>query len=138
MADWRFDYQAIEQLVHHPIVQADVERRSASAAAAATAVCPRSEDGRNGQPPGHLASTIRVEPRGAGRRILYGNDTTAWYAPLIEWGTRPHVILPRNGRYLRWVDPQTGRVIFARKVNHPGTPAYRVMSGAALAAARNG
>lgn len=100
-------------------------------------VCPRSEDGRNGQDPGHLASTIRIERRGVARRVLYGNDTTAAYAVIIEWGSRRHMIYPRNGKYLRWVDPQTGRVIFARKVDHPGTRPYRVMSGAALEAARN-
>ncbi|MFV2172340.1 hypothetical protein ACFHW2_11840 [Actinomadura sp. LOL_016] len=134
MADWQLDYKAIEKLVEHPKVQADLDRRCDAGKAAATAVCPRSEDGRNGQDPGHLASTIRVERRGAGRRLMYGNDTTAWYAGLIEWGTRPHDILPRNGRWLRWIDPQTGQPVFARKVRHPGTRAYRVMSGAALQA----
>ncbi|TDD37892.1 hypothetical protein E1287_07495 [Actinomadura sp. KC06] len=138
MAVWTFNHTELERLVVHPKVQADLDRRAEAGRAAADAVCPRSEDGRNGNPAGHLASTVRVEKRGPARRILYGNDTTAWYAPLIEWGTRPHIILPRNGRYLRWVDPGTGRVIYARMVRHPGTPAYRVMSGAALQAARNG
>lgn len=129
MADWKLNYETFEGLVHDRKVQDDVDRRAEAARAAADAACPRDT--------GLLASTIRVERRGPGRRVLYGNDGPAWYAPLVEWGTRPHVILPRTGRYLRWVDPKTGRVTFARKVDHPGTPAFRVMSGAALEAARN-
>lgn len=33
-------------------------------------------------------------------------------------GTRPHVILPRRRRYLRFV--ANGRTVFARRVRHPG------------------
>ncbi|MCQ0012708.1 hypothetical protein [Actinomadura madurae] len=137
VADWNLNYGTFERLPEDRKVQADLDRRAEAARAAADVVCPRSEDGRNGQDPGHLASTIRIERRGVARRVLYGNDTTAAYAVIIEWGSRRHMIYPRNGKYLRWVDPQTGRVIFARKVDHPGTRPYRVMSGAALEAARN-
>ena len=35
-------------------------------------------------------------------------------------GTRPHVIVPRKGRVLRF-KTSDGRVVYARKVNHPGT-----------------
>ncbi|WP_141576123.1 hypothetical protein [Actinomadura sp. WMMA1423] len=136
MADWNLNYRTFERLPESQNVQADLDRRAEAARAAADAVCPRSEDGRNGQDAGHLASTIRVERRGFARRVLYGNDTTASYAVIIEWGSRRHMIYPRKGKYLRWVDPATGRVIFARKVDHPGTRPYRVMSGAALEAAR--
>jgi hypothetical protein len=52
----------------------------------------------------------------------------AWrkkYAPYIEYGTRPHVIKPRRGLYLRFYWPKVGRVVLARKVNHPGTRPYK-------------
>lgn len=137
MADWSFDYAAIEELVNHQVVQGDVDRRAEAGRAAATAVCPRSEDGRNGEAPGLLASTIRVEKQGPARWVIYGNDTNAWYAPLIEWGTRPHEIHRRpGGPRLHWVGPD-GQHFFRERVFHPGTKAYRVMSGTAIQAARN-
>lgn len=137
MATWKFNTETFEGLVNDRKVQADVDRRAEAARVAADAVCPRSKDGRNGNPPGHLASTIRVEKRGAARRVLYGNDTTAWYAVIIEWGSVAHEINRRpGGPMLHWVE-ETGRHQFRRRVWHPGTPKYRVMSGAALEAARN-
>jgi hypothetical protein len=41
------------------------------------------------------------------------------YADMVHEGTRPHVILPRTKRVLRWVGDD-GRVHFARVVHHPG------------------
>lgn len=37
----------------------------------------------------------------------------------VHWGTRPHVIKPKNKKALRWAGAD-GRFIFARAVNHPG------------------
>ena len=137
MATWTFNTETFERLVNDRKVQANVDRRAEAARAAADAVCPRSEDGRNGNPPGHLASTIRVEKRGYARRVLYGNDTTATYAVIIEWGSRAHEIHRRpGGPLLHWVD-KDGTHHFRERVWHPGTEPYRVMSGAALEAARN-
>lgn len=39
----------------------------------------------------------------------------------IIFGTRPHPIYPVRAKALHWIDPDTGRDIFASKVNHPGT-----------------
>jgi len=44
----------------------------------------------------------------------------AEYAKYVAKGTRPHEILPRNARALRWEGP-LGNPIFARRVWHPGT-----------------
>lgn len=40
------------------------------------------------------------------------------HAAFVHWGTRPHVIKPRNKKALRF--PVGGAFAFARQVNHPG------------------
>lgn len=42
---------------------------------------------------------------------------TASYAPYVEFGTKPHVIVPREKKALYW----PGAAHPVRKVNHPGT-----------------
>ncbi len=73
--------------------------------------------------PGALTSTFAIVHASAG------------YAAYVEFGTRPHVIRPRKGRFLAWPANASGRrlsgrartnagpMVFARKVNHPGTKA---------------
>lgn len=41
-------------------------------------------------------------------------------------GTRPHIILPRTARALRF--ESHGKIIYAKKVNHPGTKANPYLS----------
>jgi hypothetical protein len=48
-----------------------------------------------------------------------GHDLrVAKYAKWVHDGSRPHVILPKRGKALRWMSG--GKAIFAKKVNHPG------------------
>lgn len=42
-----------------------------------------------------------------------------FYAEWVAYGTRPHVIAPRNAALLRF--QAGGRIRYARIVNHPGT-----------------
>src|SRR5438045_9414987 len=42
---------------------------------------------------------------------------TASYAPYVEFGTKPHVILPKDKKALYW----PGAEHPVRRVNHPGT-----------------
>ena len=42
------------------------------------------------------------------------------YAPHVEFGTVPHVILPKNAKALRFKG-KGGKYVFAKRVNHPGT-----------------
>lgn len=49
------------------------------------------------------------------------------YAKALEYGSRPHEILPVRAKFLRFV--VDGRVVFARKVNHPGNRPFRYMRG---------
>lgn len=56
-------------------------------------------------------------------RVVIGPDTTqAPYAPYVEFGTQPHEIKPKKaGGVLAF--KMNGKMVFARKVNHPGTRA---------------
>lgn len=48
---------------------------------------------------------------------------TASYAPYVEFGTKPHVILPKNKKALYW----PGAAHPVARVNHPGTKANDFM-----------
>ncbi len=54
-------------------------------------------------------------------------------AAVLEFGSRPHVIKARNKKTLFW----PGARFPVKKVNHPGTPAFRVLGGAVEQAAEN-
>ena len=45
----------------------------------------------------------------------------AFYGEFVRKGTAPHVIVPRRAKALRFMIG--GNVVFARRVNHPGTAA---------------
>jgi hypothetical protein len=95
-----------------------------------------------------VAEQKRLVPRktgNLGRSIGIGRVTATYaetkasadYAAFVELGTRPHTIVPRNRKALRW--PATGsatlsgrvssggQAIFAKRVNHPGTRAQPFM-----------
>ena len=50
---------------------------------------------------------------------------SAKYAAYVELGTGPHVIVPRRRKVLRF--KSSGGVVFAKRVNHPGTRAKPFM-----------
>ena len=49
-------------------------------------------------------------------------------AGFLEYGTKPHEIRPKNARRLAFQGP--AGIVFATKVNHPGTRALQFISGA--------
>ena len=53
-------------------------------------------------------------------------------AAILEHGSRPHVIEPKNKQALAW----PGGRHPVKKVHHPGTPAYHIMRSALRAAGR--
>lgn len=63
-----------------------------------------------------------------------GVATDVDYAPYVEYGTRPHIIEPKKpGGVLHWVDPGSGKDVFARRVHHPGTHGQHMVAlGAAM------
>jgi hypothetical protein len=47
--------------------------------------------------------------------------TNVEYALSVERGSAPHVILPAKKKVLSWIDKATGKRMFSKRVNHPGT-----------------
>jgi HK97 gp10 family phage protein len=66
---------------------------------------------------GRLRSSIvhRVESDGRSTSVEVGSNVN--YAADVEYGTAPHVIVPRNKKALYW----KGAAHPVAKVNHPGT-----------------
>lgn len=83
---------------------------------------------------GHTARTIRLE------RVTNDSATTVVQGAgaFLEYGTKPHIIRPRNARALRFASSSGGRTLagrprkgaavrFAKFVRHPGTKAQPFM-----------
>lgn len=81
---------------------------------------------------GRLKASIHPDPvrRTGPWRIDTGVSADAPYAAPVHQGARPHVIRPRNARALRF-EVDGGRVVFARRVNHPGQRAQPFLTNAA-------
>lgn len=68
---------------------------------------------------------LRDTPLGPRMRLSNDDRKAQW----LELGTRPHPITPRAPRrYLRFMS--RGRVVYARRVMHPGTRPYRILDTA--------
>jgi hypothetical protein len=84
---------------------------------------------------GNLDRTIRVsevDETAQRVRVAAGGVRDVGYARHVEFGTRPHVILPRSKKALAWGGARrlsgslrrgASATSFARRVNHPGTRA---------------
>jgi hypothetical protein len=80
---------------------------------------------------GNLRRTIRVgQITNTSARILAGGQREVGYAAAVEFGTKPHVIVPRKARVLAWGGNRrlSGTLrsgakpeFFAMRVNHPGS-----------------
>lgn len=100
-------------------VARDLAAKAAAVAKRAKELCPVSPHGSNGNPPGHLRSSIDVQ-MGRDEQGLYadiGSDVE--YALVVETGSKPHVIEPREKKALAWPGGQHP----VKKVDHPGTEA---------------
>lgn len=67
---------------------------------------------------GALVRSLKLRRLANGQREVYHDLHEAPHALFVHWGTRPHVIRPKNKRVLRWVNG--GEFIFAKVVHHPG------------------
>ncbi|MFD1832407.1 HK97-gp10 family putative phage morphogenesis protein [Streptomyces desertarenae] len=68
---------------------------------------------------GRLRSSIVHRMENRGRSVSYSVGTNVNYAAAVEFGTAPHVIVPKNRKALYW----PGAAHPVAKVNHPGTAA---------------
>ena len=89
---------------------------------------------------GRMAQQFKIgRARMVGDRAVVEASNPLPEAAYTDEGTRPHLIVPRRARLLRWEGD--GGVIFARRVFHPGNtprrwwqPALETAWGRALAA----
>jgi hypothetical protein len=69
---------------------------------------------------GRLERAVETAMTGGASAVVFLNEAVAKHAAPIHDGSRPHVIVPRNRRMLRWATPGGG-FRFSGMVNHPGT-----------------
>lgn len=79
---------------------------------------------------GRYFSSLGIASRKTPGQVQGVLSTRSAIGPIIEFGSRPHLIRPRARRALFW----PGGPHPVKAVRHPGTPAYRVLSEAALQA----
>lgn len=85
---------------------------------------------------GRLRASIRVERRstfGLRQRWTVGSDVA--YAPMVNDGTKPHIIRPKRAKALRF--KAGGKTLFAKVVHHPGTRARPFLDRALTDVARS-
>lgn len=71
---------------------------------------------------GALARSLRLRSDGEGGWIIGHDQQHAPYAPWVHWGSRPHIIRPREKKSLRWPSGAGGKTgfVFAKWAKHPG------------------
>lgn len=71
---------------------------------------------------GALARSLRLRSDGQGGWIVGHDQQHAPYVSFVHWGSRPHIIRPRDKKALRWPSGQGGQTgfVFAKWVKHPG------------------
>lgn len=94
---------------------------------------------------GNLRRSIRIGTvTDSSASIIAGGAGGVGYAAIVERGSRPHVIVPRNRKVLAWggnrrlsgsLRSGAKATNFARRVNHPGTRAKPYLLPGAKAAA---
>lgn len=67
---------------------------------------------------GALVRSLRMQRRGPGRYSVGHDERIAPHWRFVHWGTKPHIIRPKNRKVLRWVSG--GKFVFAKIVRHPG------------------
>lgn len=82
---------------------------------------------------GNLGRTIRLGTvTASSAQIIAGGQAGVGYAQVVEYGSRPHEIVPRNKKALAWGGSRrlsgnlrsgSKATSFAKRVQHPGTKA---------------
>lgn len=122
----KFNQAALEQLVRSEPVQRHLLR-------VGNRVRDRARElvGVSAQPRGgHLRDAILTRIRPDGVAVGVFTEPEATRAVYHHEGTRPHVIRPRKAKVLAFNWAKAGRVVFFRKVKHPGTRPNRFLLNA--------
>lgn len=82
---------------------------------------------------GALARSLRLQSDGDGGWIISHDQQHAPYAIFIHFGTKPHLIKPKDKKALRWAGGSGGgtHFIFAKWVHHPGYKGHAYLVEAA-------
>lgn len=67
---------------------------------------------------GNLGKSLYLRKQSESSYVMGSDSNIANYASCVHFGTKPHVIKPKNRKFLRWASGD--KFIFAKKVNHPG------------------
>lgn len=76
---------------------------------------------------GRLQRSVHTEMNDDATSVTAVVGSDVEYAKYIEDGTRPHEIVAMNAKALAFA--LGGVMVFRKRVQHPGTPAYKVFSG---------
>ena len=71
---------------------------------------------------GALFDSVRQRKTEDGSWIVENDLQRAPHAVFVHWGTKPHIIRPRERKALRWTTGSGGKTgyVFAKWVHHPG------------------
>lgn len=107
---------------HDGIVGSDLDRRADRVLNAAKA--------KVGVKTGRLKRDLhkRWMPSGTGRLVMQVGSSVS-YATVHHDGAKPHIIRARDAKAMRWVN-DSGNVVFATTVHHPGHRANRYLETA--------
>lgn len=69
---------------------------------------------------GDLVRSLKMRGIGTNRFEIYHDQRIAPHARFVHWGTKPHIIRPKNKKVLRFVPRGGNAFVFAKIVHHPG------------------
>ena len=75
------------------------------------------------QQTGNLRRSIYKSVEGPERGIVYVDAGAAPYGAGVEYGTQPHTIYPKRGKWLAFTG-SSGQTVFMKKIDHPGSRPY--------------
>jgi hypothetical protein len=79
---------------------------------------------------GKMLAQTRVENFDRGTAFGFIAKQDVDYAEFVDEGTHPHTIVPkRRGGVLVFYWPRVGRVVYLKRVSHPGNPPFQQFSG---------
>jgi hypothetical protein len=115
-AEYRREFESRDGMVGR-----DLERRATRVQLAAKA--------QAGVQSGQLKASIHKRwTETSGDRLTIQVGSPVRHARVHHDGSRAHVIRARSARPMRWIDENTGNVVFARTVHHPGTRSNRYLT----------